>query len=205
MALSASVVKVFVIGKGLFVSRIPIAGVEDAGDFVAAIQSKFTLSDIEALHLELRVVSTEPNVKNAQRLFDDAPEEAAIVDSASLPKSGEWVVGKIVALPNAAGAAASANGATNALAGSGTGAESVAGERWLENWASLLPVQSKRPNVTLGRAESLVKAPSGTVTRSNPSVLFVSSMQTLSSACLMGICYRCSEPSSTRLSLLARG
>ena len=128
MALSASVVKVFVIGKGFFTSHILLADVKDAGDFVAAIQRKFALSDIDALHLELRVVSTEPDRDNATALFDASAFE--IKNSATLPKPGAWVVGKIVALQSAAGAAASVNGAAYALAGSGAGAGSVAGERW---------------------------------------------------------------------------
>ena len=95
MALSANIVKVFIIGKGFFTSHILLADVKDAGDFVAAIRREFDLTAAEARNLELRVVPTEPNVKNAAQLFDDAPEEAAIIDSASLPKPGAWVVGKI--------------------------------------------------------------------------------------------------------------
>ena len=117
MSPSASVVKVFIVGKSFFKAAVSLNDITDEGDFVAAIRREFDLTASEAVRLQLRVVSSEPDKDNATTLFDDAPEDAAVINSATLPKPGAWVVGKVVALPAAEGAGSGAGDSATLRAG----------------------------------------------------------------------------------------
>ena len=92
---SNSFVTVFVIGKQEGPLELDISGVTSYGGLLRALGSIIDLSNQERSALVLRKVDGEPNKRNAQSKFASAGETAEIIDTATLPKVGGYVVGEI--------------------------------------------------------------------------------------------------------------
>ena len=90
---SNSVVTVFVIGKQELPCKVQLTG--DCADFVENICRKVRLTIDERNAFVLRTVDGEPNKRNAQSKFASAGETAEIIDTATLPVGGDYVVGEI--------------------------------------------------------------------------------------------------------------